>query len=110
MAISPIDLQTLFTQVDKIGKQESAQREGAALQQALQQAQNQQLTEERIRSVNEAQNSGEGAEGIRDRRGGKGREREGEKKAGEEEEEEQKGASESVIRDLDLGKNVDISL
>jgi len=110
MAISPIDLQTLYSQVDKVGKQESAQREGAALQQALQQAKNQQLTEERIRSVNEAQNSGEGAEGIKDRNGSTGREREGEKKTREEEEEEKERASESIIRDLDLGKNVDISL
>jgi hypothetical protein len=110
MAISPIDLQTLFTQVDKVGKQESAQREGLAIQQALQQAQNQQLTEERIRSVNEAQDSGEGAEGIKDRNGAKGRDRDGEKKTKEEEEEEKASESESVIRDLDLGKNVDISL
>jgi type II secretory pathway pseudopilin PulG len=109
MAISPIDLQTLFSQVDKVGKQESAQRQGTAIQQAIQQAQSQQQTDDRIRSVNEAQDSGEGAEGIKDRNGGRRQDREGEKKAGEEEE-EQAPEQEKVIHDLDLGRNIDISM
>ncbi|MDR2071915.1 MAG: hypothetical protein LBP60_00565 [Spirochaetaceae bacterium] len=109
MAISPIDLQTLFTQVDKVGKQEAAGREGAALLHSVQQARIQQQLDERIRSVNEAQNMGEGAESIRDENGGKpehgnsGCRREGEEKAVEEETEE-------VIRDPALGKNIDVSL
>lgn len=107
MAISPIDLQTLFTQVDKIGKQETAQREGAAIQQAIQQAQSQRITEEKINAVNEAQDQGEGAEGVRD---GGGRRPEGEarKKAGEEEDRDEK--EEDIIRDPDLGRNIDVSL
>ncbi|MDR1929349.1 MAG: hypothetical protein LBQ44_01850 [Treponema sp.] len=110
MAILPIDLQTLFTQIDKVGKQESAQREGAALQQALQQAQNQRHTEERIRAVNEAQDAGEGAEGVKDRNGGRGREREGEKKKAADAGEEDLSETDLVIRDLDLGRNIDISM
>jgi hypothetical protein len=107
MAISPIDLQTLFTQVDKIGKQETAQREGAAIQQAIQQARSQQVTEAKINAVNEAPDQGEGAEGIRD---GGGRRPEGEarKKTGEEAERDEK--EEDVIRDPDLGRNIDVSL
>ncbi|MDR2312922.1 MAG: SS18 family protein [Spirochaetaceae bacterium] len=109
MAISPIDLQTLFTQVDKVGKQEAASREGAALLHSVQQARIQQQLDERIRSVNEAQNMGEGAESIQDKNGGKpehggaGRRREEEKKTAEREEEE-------VIKDPALGKNIDVSL
>ena len=108
MAISPLDLQTLFTQVDKVGKQESAQREGAALFQSIQQARHQQLTDEKIRSVNEAQDTGEGSEAIDDNNGGRaGQETpQGTRQEAQEENAEDK----SVIRDPALGKNIDFSL
>ncbi|MDR2551749.1 MAG: hypothetical protein LBD31_01080 [Treponema sp.] len=107
MAISPIDLQTLFTQVDKVGKQEAAQRTGTAIQQSIQQAQIQQKTDERIRSVNEAQDAGEGAEGVRNRNGGgPGHESGGRRK---EEAGKETPPPEEVIRDPALGKNIDIS-
>jgi hypothetical protein len=107
MAISPIDLQTLFTQVDKIGKQEAAQKEGAAIQQAIQQARSQQVTEAKINAVNEAPDQGEGAEGVRDG-GGRKPESEARKKAEEEAERDEK--KEETIRDPDLGRNIDVSL
>ncbi|MDR2143004.1 MAG: hypothetical protein LBP29_01385 [Treponema sp.] len=107
MAISPIDLQTLFTQVDKIGKQETAQKEGAAIQQALRQAQVQRITEEKINAVNEAPDQGEGAGKVGDKNSGR-REGEARKKAAEEEAGDE--ADEDVIRDPDLGRNIDVSL
>jgi type II secretory pathway pseudopilin PulG len=113
MAISPIDLQTLFTQVDKIGRQETAQKSGAAIQQAIQQAQSQRLTEEKIRSVNEAPDQGEGAEGVRDRNGRKaGREAASKRKASEEAKDETGADTDEtgVIRDPNLGRNIDVSL
>ncbi|MDR0584005.1 MAG: hypothetical protein LBG57_06640 [Treponema sp.] len=110
MAIQPIDLQTLFTQVDKVGKSQSAQREGLAVQQALQGAQLQRKTEERIQEVNEAQDAGNGAEKVNDRgsrnSSGRGRGEKGENPAEEGEEEQLP----SVIRDPSLGRNIDISL
>ncbi|MDR1575700.1 MAG: hypothetical protein LBS37_06820 [Treponema sp.] len=112
MAIQPIDLQALFTQVDKVGKAQSAQREGLAVQQALQGVQLQRKTEEHIQEVNEAQDSGDGAEKVNDRgqrqdspAKGKGEKGEGPAKEGEEE-----AAQPSVIRDPRLGRNIDISL
>ncbi|MDR1319682.1 MAG: hypothetical protein LBJ90_08655 [Treponema sp.] len=114
MAIQPIDLQTLFTQLDKVGKAQSAQREGLAVQQDLYGAQMQRKTEEHIRSVNEAQDMGEGAEKINDRgqRGGKeqesGEDAEKEKASSQEEGGEEKKIL--VIRDPALGRNIDISL
>jgi hypothetical protein len=110
MAIQPIDLQTLFTQLDKVGKTQNAQREGLAVQQALQGAQLQRKTEERIQEVNEAQNTGEGVEKVKDRSRdstAKGREGKGESSPQKEEEQEQQP---SVISDPSLGKNIDISL
>jgi hypothetical protein len=112
MAIQPIDLQTLFTQVEKVGKSQASQKDGLAVQQALQGIQIQKKTEEQIQSVNEAQDTGEGAEKVNDRGPRKNQEdkADGERKdqtsSGETEEEEDNPA---VIRDPALGRNIDIS-
>ena len=109
MAIQPIDLQTLFTQLDKVAKTQSSQREGAAMHEAIQGAQLQRRTEEQIKAVNDVQNMGEdGAEKVKDRGaqahdGGKGKKQEGEKPHQEE-------AKAAVIHDPSLGRNIDISL
>jgi hypothetical protein len=113
MAIQPIDLQTLFTQLDKVGKNQASQREGAQIQQALQGQQSQQRTEERIRSVNEAQNTGEGAERVKDRnsRGRPFREGDPEKdRTGEDTGEAPAGDQDApIIRDPGIGRNIDFS-
>jgi hypothetical protein len=112
MAIQPIDLQTMFTQLDKVGKNQAAQKEGLTVQQALQNVQMQKKTEEHIQSVNEAQDTGEGAEKVDDQ---SGRKNAGE--AGEEVQEHDGGEGDAgegeedpvVIRDPALGRNIDIS-
>ena len=112
MAIQPIDLQTLFSQMDKVAKTQSAQREGLALHQTMQGVQLQRKMEEHIQSVNEAQNTGDdGTDKIRDRPSSRGG-----KESDEEKKETREGASEQdetpgpVISDPRLGKNIDISL
>ena len=109
MAIAPIDLQILFTQLDKVGKAQASQKEGMTLQQAVQNVQLQKKTEEHIQEVNETQDTGEGAEKVNDHRqrgdeGGEKKRREN--SSGENEDDGQV----SVLRDLSLGKNIDISL
>ncbi|MFP3088719.1 hypothetical protein LQZ21_00150 [Treponema sp. TIM-1] len=110
MAIQPIDLQTLFTQVDKVGKSQAAQKEGLQIQQALQGDQIQRKTDERIQSVNESQDTGEGAETIRDRASRKngGEEKQGREGKDEDSEDERPGEP-LVFRDPDLGRNIDVS-
>ena len=109
MAIQPIDLQTLFTQVDKVARQQSAQREGLAMQQAIQGAQLQRKTDEQIQAVNETQNTGEdGAEKVKDR-GAQGQESGGGKRK-EQESADQEDPEVPVIRDPFLGRTIDISL
>jgi hypothetical protein len=108
MALSPIDMQTLFSQMDKVGKQEAAQKEGAALLQSIQLAKHQQQTDEKIRSVNEAQDTGDGAEEVKDRHGGQAR-HEGNGNPHSKENEEEK-TDDGVIRDPNLGTNLDVSL
>jgi len=114
MAIAPIDLQAIFSQVDKVGKTQAAQREGQTLHQAIVGVQLQRKTEEHIQQVNEAQDTGEGAEKIKDRdaerrqrhnSGGKGG-RDDESNEDENTEEKQF----SVLHDPNLGRKIDISL
>ena len=113
MAIQPIDLQTLFSQMDKVAKTQSAQREGLALHQTILGEQIQRKTEEHIQSVNEAQNTGDdGVDKIRDRPSSKeGKESGEEKKKGNRKDaSEEDEAQGPVISDPRLGKNIDISL
>ena len=111
MALAPIDLQTLFTQVDKVGKTQIAEKEGHVLQQSIHGAQLQRKTEEHIRQVSEAQNMGEGIEKISDHNkrnqqnsGGK------EKDKNENNKDKDEDAQIFILRDPNLGRKIDISL
>jgi hypothetical protein len=113
MAIQPIDLQALFSQVEKVGKLQASQKEGIQLQQAIQGAHIQQKTEERIQSVNESQDVSQGPEKVKDRSARKDRddERSGYGADGEAMDDADllSGADPSVIHDPALGKHVDLS-
>jgi hypothetical protein len=112
MAIQPIDLQTLFTQIDKVGKNLASQREGLQIQQSLQGIQMQQRTEEQIQSVNQTQDTGEGgAERVKDRKGGRSGEEPAREEGREAGEAEEAAPAERayIIRDPGLGQNIDLS-
>jgi hypothetical protein len=108
MAIAPIDLQTLFTQLDKVGKTQISQREGVEMQQAMHGAQLQRKTEEHIQEVNEAQNTGEGVEKTGDR--GQRNQADKKKERRRKEEEDGEDGRPSVLHDPCLGRNIDIVL
>ena len=108
MAIAPIDLQTLFTQLDKVGRAQAAQRESQVLQQSIQGAQLQKKTEEHVQQVNEAQDTGEGSQKIGDR--GKREQAGGNRKRKEQADGKEDEEEPSVFKDPILGKNIDISL
>jgi hypothetical protein len=112
MAIQPIDLQTLFTQMDKVGKTVALQKEGVALQQSIQSIQIQKRTEANIQSVNEAQDTGEGTERINDQNTRKKQQEEAgaeEEKASVDNGEPEDEGEIPVIRDPALGRNIDFS-
>ena len=110
MAIQPIDLQALFSQLDKVGKIQASQKEGAQLQQAIQGAHIQQKTEERIQSVNESQDVSQGPENVKDRSARKGRDNmDGHGEDGDALDDTDTGADPSVIQDPALGKHIDLS-
>ena len=109
MAIAPIDLQTIFSQVDKVGKTQVAQKEGQALHQSIQGVEIQRKSDEQIKQVSEASDTGEGADKINDhtQRQNSGSKNEDKRKSDKEKEEQEKL---SVLRDPSLGNKIDISL
>ncbi|GHU23176.1 hypothetical protein FACS1894172_19860 [Spirochaetia bacterium] len=109
MAVQPIDLQTLFTQVEKIGKEQGALREGAALHQAWQGAESQRKLDEHIRAVNESQNIGEGVEPVKDRRGGRNSGKEHKRHNSEQDSTDSGYSNAPIFKDPALGKNLDFS-
>jgi hypothetical protein len=108
MAIQPIDLQAIFSQIDKVGKTQAFLRDGQQIQDSLHQLQAQRKLEENIRSVNEAQNMGDEAGKIKDENR-RGASQSGAKDKPEDETEEQVQEKPGLIRDPALGRNVDIS-
>ncbi|WP_304221967.1 hypothetical protein [Gracilinema caldarium] len=108
MAIQPIDLQTLFTQMDKVGKQKTAEKEGLMLQQSLQGAAELKKTEEKVRSVTETKEPEDGAERIKDRTSKKQNQEGWTEKKDEKKEQAEEPVSD-VIKDPDLGKHIDVS-
>ncbi|MDR0451527.1 MAG: hypothetical protein LBH15_00625 [Treponema sp.] len=112
MALQPIDLQTLFTQIDKVGKDQSVHREGAQIQASLLSARAERLETERDHSVNEAQDTGQGgAERVTDRQGRRQNRQQGGKEAGDGEKAPVagEGGEPRVIRDPCLGQHLDLS-
>jgi hypothetical protein len=108
MAIQPIDLQTLFTQVEKVGKAQASQKEGVLIQQAIQSIEIQRRTDENIQSVNEAPDTGRGTEKVGDRGARKHAGEDGAGKGGGKGgEDERPGAP--VFHDPALGRYVDFT-
>ncbi|MCL2276934.1 MAG: hypothetical protein FWC21_03460 [Treponema sp.] len=109
MAITPIDLQTLFTQVDKVGRAQAAEREGQALHQSMQGVAIQRKTDEHVRQVNEAQNTGEGPDKINDNSKKQSHDEKNEKRKQADKDYEEDEDNRPVIKDLNLGNKIDIS-
>jgi len=110
MAITPIDLQTVFSQVDKVGKTQAAVKEGQALHQSIQGNQVQRKLEEQIQQVNEAQNTGDGVDKINDHNQKHGSGGGSKQNKREEEQNEEAEKEKPVLRDPSLGNKIDISL
>jgi microcompartment protein CcmL/EutN len=111
MAMQPIDLQALFTQLDKVAKSQVIQREGQQIQEALQQAQSQRKLEQNIQSVNQSQQMGEEAATIKDEQRRGTHTNQGKTMGRQEDEDEDSTPEEErdFIRDPALGRNLDIS-
>jgi len=111
MAIQPIDLQALFSQLGNVGKTQAAIREGQQMQASLQQAQAQKKLEEEVRSVNEAQEMSKDAGTIKEQTGSSSQANQG--GAGKKQQKEAPPPDDeknsALIRNPALGRNIDIS-
>lgn len=108
MALQPLDLQALFTQMDKVGKMQMAQREGVAIQQSLQGVATQKKVEEQVQSVDTVKD-GEESEGIKNQKNAQKRskdQQDGGKSGGNDENPEE---AKNFFKDPGLGRNIDLS-
>ena len=107
MPLLPIDLQTLFAQMNQVGKEQAVQRDGSILQQSLQGSEIVKRTEQQDNSVNETKQVGEGLEKIKEKR------RNAEKREKKRREEEKKKVEktsnkDNLFNDPNLGQHIDI--
>jgi len=106
MPIRPIDLQTILMQLAQVGKEQSVEKDGPALQQAVQGAAAQKRQVESKEAVREPEEPKDGALPVRERQGKGGQ---AGRRRGEDEEEAGAAPEEEVVRDPELGRNVDLS-
>jgi hypothetical protein len=109
MPLQPIDLQTLFTQLDKVGKDLSVHKEGVQIQASVQGAQIQKKAEVRAHSVNEAQAAGDGPERIKDNNERRRRDRQFSANGEHAEDDGEAPPLPGIFSDPDLGRNLDVS-
>ena len=107
MPILPIDLQTLFAQMNNVGKEQAVQREIAPQHQALQGNQMVRQATEQARSVNQTRDVGEGIEKVKEEEERRRRRR----RRGADEKPEGKQQDDHARRELQdpaLGRHIDI--
>jgi len=64
MAMQPIDLQVLFSQLENVSKEVNAQKDGLALRGAMNASQSEKRTEEKSHSVKETHDTSDGLEAL----------------------------------------------
>ncbi|MDR2468285.1 MAG: hypothetical protein LBD22_04915 [Spirochaetaceae bacterium] len=102
--MTPLDLQMLFSQIDKYAKDLHAQKEGAQLHKTMEMAVQRQTDTEKAKSVHEADTGGKGLNKLNSGGSGGTGENSGKKKEpGENEEHKEK------VRDPNLGRYIDLS-
>lgn len=110
MAIQPIDLQTMYTQLEKVSKMAAHQQQGLQLQKAIHQEEQAKRLQEKNQTVEKAIMDDEGLPVVADRN----------KNARPEEDEEGKNQTNAqkdetipeefeVIKDPRLGQHIDVS-
>ncbi len=107
MGIQPIDLQTLYSQMEKVGKQQGAEQSGAIANRERQEEANRVDAEKRLNSVKSSESINNEKIAINDGTSSKSSMNQGkyrQEKAEEETEEE-----ENYIQDPKLGRRVDVS-
>ncbi len=107
MPVTPLDLQTLFSQINQVGKEQAAQKEGAVLQQSMQANTMVKQAQVKDKTVNEAKEPDPEAVKVKDEKKNKtSLKKQTEERKGEEKKED---AEREVVKDPALGTHIDIS-
>jgi len=112
VAILPIDLQTLYTQLDKVAKTQVHQQVAAQAAQEAQMVANKVKSEHKLKSVQETDAGSEKTGVVHEREGAgaqQGGTPSGERKEGEEGNPGNAEPTKEIIKDPALGNNIDIS-
>ena len=110
MAIQPIDLQTLYSQLGTVSKTVAHQQQGVQLQNAIQQDEHGKRLQEQHRAVEAASAKEDGPGAVKNNKGGSSADEEKKdkkKKDGRDEEPVEKVFE--VLKDPRLGQHIDIS-
>ncbi|HPE37040.1 MAG TPA: hypothetical protein PK625_07815 [Spirochaetales bacterium] len=107
MPIKPIDLQTLFTQMDKVARQNAAERDAAVAQKALLGATMQKKAVEEASSVKKLEEDKSGPGAVKDKQDETAAGAQSENKQKKEQERDQ--AEQETVQDPALGGHIDIS-
>jgi hypothetical protein len=108
MPLLPIDLQTIFAQMNEVGRGEAAQRQVAPEAQAFQASQMVKQTEQRDNSVNESHQVSEGPGAVKEQEQRRERRRASERQKRKERKGEKKNEPE-IFRDPALGHHIDVT-
>ena len=106
MPLLPIDLQTMFSHLNRIGKDQATLKNSEIENQAAQAQEIVKETEKKDNTVNETKDVGDGLEKVKDEEKKNASRKEKKKKKNDEEENEEK---KEVLKDPDLGHHIDIS-
>ncbi|MDR2795969.1 MAG: hypothetical protein LBB47_04575 [Spirochaetaceae bacterium] len=107
MAMQPLDLQILFSQLDSVAKDAAAQKDGLTLRGAINASVFEKKTEEKSQSVNETHDADNGLEALNSGKNLNSNKKNAKKKY-RQENSEQKGAGE-LFKDPSLGNYIDLS-
>ena len=105
MPILPIDLQTIFAQMNNVGKEQAAQKEIAPQHQAMQASELVRETDQQDHSVNQTRDVEDGVERVREESEKRRRRREHEEREKKEDREKRRPR---YLQDPDLGRHVDL--
>jgi hypothetical protein len=107
MPILPIDLQTMFSNLNQVSREQSIQKDVTPAQQALQSTQVVKETEAKDKTVNETREVGDGINKVSEEEKKK-KTREKRKKGGKKQTDQNNLDSNEVVKDPLLGHHVDL--
>jgi hypothetical protein len=109
MAIQPIDLQTIYTQLDKVSKSTVAQQQGAHLARAIEQDEQQKQEFRRSETVKELRADNEGIAAVDDRGGNKQEQKRGKKQNERGDSQDEKKRGKFFFTESHLGQHIDVT-